>query len=106
MQPLYDFHWRVEERSFPEYNAFVLLGSKGMALAYPTIPLRFPEENYSREEALLNATVAANAPYMLQLLETLASYMEVDARDDPTVKGWRDKILDEIAVATGEQQRA
>ena len=106
MRQLYDFHWAIEEREHAQYNSYVLVGSKGMALAYPIIALKFPEECYTRDEALLNATVAASAPYMLRLLVPLASSLEFRADEDFAIRAWRQEILKEIAEATGEIRRS
>jgi hypothetical protein len=102
MADLHDWNWSIEERAEKQYKHFVLLGMKGMAFAYPTITLSDPEAHYSAEEARMNATVASHAPNMLRALERLANHMRYSAEDDPLIRGWRDEVLTEIAIAKGE----
>ena len=101
----YDFSWSINERQAPEYKAFDLVGEKGVVNWYPTVKLNHPEDFYTQEEALLSATVASNAPYMLRLLRKLAHQMEMEAAENRLVKIWREEILKEISEATGEVRR-
>ena len=103
MADLFDFNsWSIDERTHDQYNYFVLLGSKGMVHAYPTVSLKFPEACYSKEEALANATVASHAPRMLRTLEEVADQLGYWADEDNAIKSLREKVLNEIAVAKGE----
>jgi hypothetical protein len=70
-------NWTFEERVADQYRHLVLLGSKGMTQAYPTVPPQDPGDFYSREEALANAKLAANAPAMLRLLNQVVRSLEI-----------------------------
>ena len=105
MPQLHDLAWQVTEQEREQYNAFDLKGSKGIVNWYPTIELKFPEEFYSREEALLNATVAASAPSMLRLLEQLEEVFEKRLLDWQEMSRWKKRIRKEIAEAKGEIER-
>jgi hypothetical protein len=102
MAQLYDWNWSVEERNERQYNHFVLLGGKGFVLAYPTVKLSQPANLYTKEEAVLNATVASHAPQLLRALENIAMEMSLLADEDIIVRSWRNTLLSAVAVAKGE----
>ena len=102
MARLYDWNWCVEERIEKQYNYFVLLGSKGMVLAYPTVKVAQPNNFYTKEQAVLNATVASQAPELLRAVENIAMEMSLLADEDPIVKSWRQTLLTAVAMAKGE----
>lgn len=79
---IWDHSWKFEERETAQYRHFVLLGSKGLTQAFPTTPLKHPEDCYSREEALANAALAAKAPEMLRLLQSVERSLKVLSADD------------------------
>jgi hypothetical protein len=81
-----DYTWTFEERTAQQYNHFILLGAKGMVLAYPTIPMRHPEDYYSEGQALTHAKLAANAPSMYRCLQLVASRLETLSVDDFAAK--------------------
>jgi hypothetical protein len=91
-----DYTWTLEERTAPQYNHFVLLGSKGMILAYPTIPMRHPEDYYSEDQALTHAKLAANAPRMYRRLQLVAKRLEILSVDDYAAKHLLEEIRDEL----------
>jgi hypothetical protein len=57
-----DYSWAFEERTAQQYNHFILLGAKGMVLAYPTIPMRHPEDYYSEDQALNASAQRSSMP--------------------------------------------
>jgi hypothetical protein len=106
MTRLYDWTWSIEERAERQYNQFMIFGSKGMVLAYPTVRPPLTASFYTRDEAALNATVAAHAPEMLRALENLAIEMNLLADEDVLVNSWRETVLAVVAIAKGEVVRA
>lgn len=94
---IHDHNWQVEERDAKEGRQFVLMGGKGQIFAFPTAHLNAPDEFYSREDALANASLAANAPRLLRFLELIARRLHVLGVDDPLLVKWAKEIEAEIA---------
>ena len=97
-----DYTWTFEERTAQQYNHFVLVGSKGMVLAYPTIPMRHPEDYYSEGQALTHAKLAANAPSMYRCLQLVAKRLEIVGVDNFAAKHLLKEVRDELQkIETG-----
>jgi hypothetical protein len=97
-----DYTWTFEERTAQQYNHFILLGSKGMVLAYPTIPMRHPEDYYSEDQATTHAKLAANAPRMYRCLQSVVKRLEtLSADDDFVAKQLLAEVRLEIVKITG-----
>jgi hypothetical protein len=97
-----DYTWTFEERTAQRYNHFILLGSKGMVLAYPTTPMRHPEDYYSEDQATTHAKLAANAPRMYRCLQSVVKRLEIlSADDDFVAKQLLAEVRLEIVKITG-----
>jgi hypothetical protein len=97
-----DYTWTFEERTAQQYNHFILLGSKGMVLAYPTIRMRHPEDYYSEDQATTHAKLAANAPRMYRCLQSVVKRLEIlSAGDDFGAKQLLAEVRLEIVKITG-----
>jgi len=84
--------WTIDERTTDQYGHFVLLGSKGMTQAFPTIPVGEPGQFYTRDEALAHANLAAKAPEMLRLLRSVEKSLQVLSVDDVSAR----KLLEQL----------
>jgi hypothetical protein len=87
-----DYNWTLDERAAEQYSYFVLLGSKGMTQAFPTIPVKNAEQFYTRDEALAHAKLAARAPEMLRLLRLVEKSLVILSVDDAGARN----LLDEV----------
>jgi hypothetical protein len=67
-----------------------------MVLAYPTIPMRHPEDYYSGSQALTHAHLAAQAPSMYRCLQLVAKRLEVLAVDDFAAKHLLEEVRNEL----------
>jgi len=91
-----DYSWQFEERRSQQYNHFILVGSKGMVLAYPTIPMKHPEDYYTEDQAVTHARLAANAPSMYRCLQLVAQRLEVLSVDDFAAKHLLEEVREEL----------
>jgi len=73
-----------------------------MVLAYPTIPMRHPEDYYSEDQALTHAKPAANAPSMYRCLQLVANRLETLSVDDFAAKHLLEEVQAELKkIETG-----
>ena len=91
-----DYSWQFEERRSQQYNHFILVGSKGMVLAYPTIPMKHPEDYYTEDQAVTHAKLAAKAPSMYRCLQLVAQRLEVLSVDDFAAKHLLEEVREEL----------
>ena len=91
-----DYSWQFEERRSQQYNHFILVGSKGMVLAYPTIPMKHPEDYYTGDQAVTHAKLAAKAPSMYRCLHVVAQRLEVLSVDDFAAKHLLEEVREEL----------
>lgn len=97
-----DYSWQFQERTSQQYSHFVLVGSKGMVLAYPTIPMKHPEDYYTEDQAVIHAKLAANAPSMYRCLQLVAQRLEVLSVENFAAQHLFEEVREELRkVETG-----
>jgi hypothetical protein len=96
LMKLDDYTWQFEQRTAKNFNHLILVGSKGMVLAYPTIPVKHPEDYYSEDQVLTHVKLAANAPSMYRCLQLVAQRLEVLSHDSFPATHLLEEVRDEL----------
>ena len=96
LMKLDDYTWQFEQRTAKNFNHLILVGSKGMVLAYPTIPVKHPEDYYSEDQVLTHVKLAANAPSMYRCLQLVAQRLEVLSHESFPATHLLEEVRDEL----------
>jgi hypothetical protein len=99
---LEDWNWTFEERTEIQFKHFVMLGAKGMVLAYPTIRPNDSDDFYSKEQVQDHVRLASNAPRMYRCLQSVAKRLEILGIDDVGARALLQEVREELQVVEGQ----